>query len=260
MGCHQVRSLTGMGGKIKRLKQLVDGSMNGRVVDGWKVALQQAPPQVVAGLLKEYLRSLPTPLLPYKKCVPLGVVLVEHGGPVDDEDEEAKERADVLRQQVAQRLAEDMPRSRIVLLAKLMEMLGEVAFLSSVNGMTTYKLALSVHRVLSWRHSASGRAGAGAAAGGGGRTSSGGIVLSKYNDNASIVALVSYLISDGGKMFVYDPELEAQQTEDQRQKQLAAHVSISTPQQPAAPFAWPRWLTSTALPFLLFFSTLRGIG
>ena len=48
-----------------------------------------------------------------------------------------------------------------------------------------------------------------------------------------IVALVSYLISDGGKMFVYDPELEAQQTEDQRQKQLAAHVS--TPQQPAAP-------------------------
>ena len=48
-----MRSLTGMGGKIKRLKQLVDGSMNGRVVDGWKVALQQAPPQVVAGLLKE---------------------------------------------------------------------------------------------------------------------------------------------------------------------------------------------------------------
>ena len=233
-----MRSLTGMAGKIKRLKQLVDGSMNGRVVDGWKVALQQAPPQVVAGLLKEYLRSLPTPLLPYKKAVPLGVVLVEHGGPVDDEDEEAKERAEVLRQQVAERLAEDMPRSRIVLLAKLMEMLGEVAFLSSVNGMTTYKLALSVHRVLSWRHSASGRAGVGAGAGAGGRTSSGGIVLSKYNDNASIVALVSYLISDGGKMFVYDPELEAQQTEDQRQKQLAAHVS--TPQRPAAPFAWPR--------------------
>ena len=108
-----------------------------------------------------------------------------------------------------------MPRSRIVLLAKLMEMLGEVAFLSSVNGMTTYKLALSVHRVLSWRHSASGR-GAGAGAGAGGRTSSGGIVLSKYNDNASIVALVSYLISDGGKMFVYDPELEAQQTAERR--------------------------------------------
>ena len=166
-----------MAGKVKRLKQLLDGSIDGRVVDGWKVALQQAPAQVVAGLLKEYLRGLPAPLLPYGKCVPLGVVLVEHGGPVDDEDEEARERATVLRRQVAERLADGMPRCRVMLLAKIMELLAEVSFLSSVNGMTTYKLALSLHRVLTWRHSTSSR--------------TAGPVLSKFNDNASIVALVS---------------------------------------------------------------------
>eukprot|EP01047_Picozoa_sp_COSAG01_P048764 COSAG01_NODE_4775_length_4751_cov_3.519132_2_plen_91_part_00 len=43
-----VPNLTGVAGKVKRLRQLMDGSMYGRVVDGWKVALQQAPPQVVA--------------------------------------------------------------------------------------------------------------------------------------------------------------------------------------------------------------------
>ena len=41
--------------------------------------LRHVPLQYLTALLKEYLRGLPTPLLPYSKCVPLGAVLAENG-------------------------------------------------------------------------------------------------------------------------------------------------------------------------------------
>jgi hypothetical protein len=52
------------------------------------------------GLLKDYLRGLPHPLLPYQKCVPLGEVLIQRGGPADAMDEVAQQQAEALRRQV----------------------------------------------------------------------------------------------------------------------------------------------------------------
>jgi hypothetical protein len=91
---------------------------------------------------------------------------------------------------VAARLADGLERSKLILLVRVLEMLGEVAMLSSVNGMTTYQLALSMHRVLTWRES------------GGGAAARRGPIMSNFNDNTSLVALISYLIQDGGQMFV----------------------------------------------------------
>eukprot|EP01049_Picozoa_sp_SAG25_P011857 SAG25_NODE_1505_length_2874_cov_1.683964_8_plen_108_part_01 len=92
---------------------------------------------------------------------------------------------------MAARLADGLERSKLILLVRVLEMLGEVAMLSSVNGMTTYQLALSMHRVLTWRES-----------GGGAQGARRGPIMSNFNDNTSLVALISYLIQDGGQMFV----------------------------------------------------------
>eukprot|EP01051_Picozoa_sp_SAG22_P015782 SAG22_NODE_2119_length_2982_cov_1.743670_1_plen_994_part_11 len=181
-----VRSLAGMAFAVKRVRQLVDGSLDGRVVDGWETACQQAPSQVLASLVKQYLRDLPGPLFPYNKCVPLGVVLMEQRNPVDSEDVEGHQRAAVLKEQVALRLADGLQACELLLAVKLFHMLSETAIVSSVNGMTTAKLAIAMETVITWRDEHRSVA----------------PHLSNFNDSAAIRALLSYLIIDAGQMFV----------------------------------------------------------
>lgn len=209
-------TVAGMAFAVKRVRQLVDGSLDGRVVDGWETACQQAPSQVLASLLKQvatardaltsrhskvlalrfslmgnhdlicqYLRDLPFPLFPYNKCVPLGVVLMEQVNPIDSEDVEGHTRAAVLKEQVALRLADGLQPSELLLAVRLFRMLSETAIVrwaslqlacsctrrmaeaaplqathtaalqfcpsSSVNGMTTAKLAIAMETVVTWR-------------------------------------------------------------------------------------------------------------